>query len=356
MSTGLMKHIVAKRIRSARILAGLSYRELAEKMQPRVSHNLLSRYEKEEITPGSEMLIALSKALNVKTDYFLMPFTVEIENVEFRKKSKLPVKKEEAIKQQVTDHIARYLEVESFLQISPKFKNPLANVGVENGEDVEEAAEKLLDAWSLGLNGIPHVYEMLEDNEIKIHEIDAPADFDGLSGHANGSIPVIVVNKNYPAVRKRFTALHELAHLVLQFSGALDHKQKEKLCHRFAGALLLPRKTMFRELGEKRHAVMPIELIPIKENFGISIAAVMARARDLEIVSEHKYREFCIWLNQNPNRKKEIELGDYKGIERSDRFSQLVYRAAAEEVISLSKAANMFNQKLADFREQFMMV
>jgi hypothetical protein len=61
-------------------------------------------------------------------------------------------------------------------------------------------------------------------------------------------------------------------------------------------------------------------------------------------------------LNQNPNRKKEIELGDYKGIERSDRFSQLVYRAAAEEVISLSKAANMFNQKLADFREQFMMV
>ena len=356
MSTDLMKHIVAKRIRSARILAGLSYRELAEKLNPPVSHNLLSRYEKEEITPGSEMLIALGKVLNVKPDYFLMPFTVEIENVEFRKRSKLPAKKEEAIKQQVTDHIARYLEVESFLQISSKFENPLAAALVSDGEDVEAAAEKLLDSWSLGSNGIPHVYEMLEDHEIKIYEIDAPEDFDGLSGHANGSIPVIVVNKNYPVERKRFTALHELAHLVLQFSGALDHKQIEKLCHRFAGALLLPRQTLFRELGDKRQVVMPIELIPIKESLGISIAAIMARARDLEIITAYHYRNFCIWMNQNPDRRKEIGLGNHKGEERSERFRQLVYRAAAEEVISLSKAANMFNQKLADFREQFMMV
>lgn len=351
-----MKNIISKRIKSARILAGLSYRELAEKLNPPVSHTLISRYEKEEITPGSDVLIALGRALNVKPDYFLMPFTVEIENIEFRKKSKLPAKKEEAIKQQVTDHIARYLEVEQFLQISSKFKNPLWRNLVANEEDAENAAEKLLDAWNLGRNGIPHVYEMLEDNEIKVYEIDAPLSFDGLSGHANGDIPVIVVNKNYSTERKRFSALHELAHLLLHFDDALEHKQIEKFCHRFAGALLIPRETMYRELGRQRHIIMPVELFPIKENFGISVAAIMARAKNLEIVSENEYRTFCIWMNKDPNRKKEIGMGEYKGMERTERFRQLVYRAAAEEVISLSKAASMFNQKLADFREHFMMV
>lgn len=351
-----MNNIIAKRIKSARILAGLSYRELAGKLDPPVSHTLISRYEKEEITPGSDVLISLGRALGVKPDYFLMPFTVEIENIEFRKKSKLPVKKEEAIKQEVTDHIARYLEVEQFLKISPNFKNPLARIKIQNREDVEIAAEKLLDAWQLGQNGISHVYEVLEDNEIKVYEIDAPNEFDGLSGHANGNIPVIVVNKNYPVERKRFTALHELGHLLLQFVPEIENKQLEKFCHCFAGSLLIPRKTIIRELGEKRHAIMPIELIPIKENYGISIAALMTRARDLEIINDYSYREFWIWMNKDPKRRKEIGYGEFKGVERSERFRQLVYRAAAEEVISLSKAANLCNQKLADFREQFMMV
>ena len=41
--------------------------------------------------------------------------------------------------------------------------------------------------------------------------------FDGLSGWA-GKIPVVVVNRRFPADRKRLTALHELAHLLLEFA------------------------------------------------------------------------------------------------------------------------------------------
>jgi len=63
------------------------------------------------------ILLALAKALNVKVDYFFRPFTVEIESVEFRKKSKLSVKNVNAIKQKVTDFVERYLEVEQFLNI-----------------------------------------------------------------------------------------------------------------------------------------------------------------------------------------------------------------------------------------------
>jgi len=150
--------------------------------------------------------------------------------------------------------------------------------------------------------------------------------------------------------RKRFTALHELAHLMLPFAEALNNKEREGLCHRFAAAMLIPRETFLRVFGEKRSNISIAELIPLREEYGISIQALMRRAFDLEVVSAHVYRRFCMQIS--PNRTEE-GLGCYTGKEHSDRFEQLVYRSAAEEVISLSKAANLFNMKLGAFREKF---
>jgi hypothetical protein len=50
------------------------------------------------------------------------------------------------------------------------------------------------------------------------------------------------------------------------------------------------------------------------------------------------------------------EPGEYTGTEKSLRFQQLLYRAAAEEVISLSKAASLNNQSLSQFRKTFVVV
>ena len=56
------------------------------------------------------------------------------------------------------------------------------------------------------------------------------------------------------------------------------------------------------------------------------------------------------------NHKKEIGYGEYKGVEHSSRFKQLLYRATAEEIISMSKAASLSNIKLAQFRDEFMAI
>ena len=65
-----MKDIVAKRIKSARVMAGLSLRELSKIMEPSVSYNAIAKYENAEMMPDSKVLIALSQALRVKPDYF----------------------------------------------------------------------------------------------------------------------------------------------------------------------------------------------------------------------------------------------------------------------------------------------
>jgi predicted HTH domain antitoxin len=50
--------------------------------------------------------------------------------------------------------------------------------------------------------------------------------------------------------------------------------------------------------------------------------------------------------------KKEEGLGTFAGREKSYRFEHLVFRLAAEDVVSMSKAANLAGVKLATFKEQ----
>jgi Zn-dependent peptidase ImmA (M78 family) len=345
-----MKEIFSKRLKSARTLAGLSQDELVKKMGNIVSKNAISKYEKGQMMADGNILLALAKALNVKPDYFFRAFTVEIEKVEFRKKQKLAAKDINSIKQIVTDILERYLEVEQFLHIESSFANPIAEIEITSLHDVEDAALKVRSAWKLGLNALPNAIDLLEDKEVKVIEIDAPDEFDGFSGWADDRIPIIVINKNYNVERKRLTALHELGHLIISIKADTSDKEKEKLCFQFAGAMLLPETTFKSEFGESRSRFSIAELIAIKETYGISIQAIMARAKDLGIINEFQFINFRKWISHN---RTEDGLGAYRGSEQAFRFKQLIFRAAAEEVISLSKAANLSNQKLAEFRKEF---
>ena len=346
-----MKELFAKRLKSARLLSAMSQDNLVEAMGAIVSKNAISKYEKGQMMPNSAVLIKLAKALKVKPDYFFRPLGAEIGNIEFRKRSVLGVKKTNAIKQKVAESVERYLEIEDLLQIKSAFINPIKDLVISNISDIDNAVNNLLKAWKLGINALPNVIEILEDKEIKVIELDADLAFDGLSGWADGTVPIIVVNKNFNIERKRFTALHELGHLLLNFSKKLTEKEIERLCHAFAGAMLIPYETFINELGSnKRKSVSLPELISIKETYGISIQAVMARAKNLGIIDEYRFIKFRKYISTN---REEKGLGQYRGKEHSDRFMQLVYRAASEEIISLSKAANLSNKKLAAFRDQF---
>ncbi len=348
-----MKELIAKRIKSARMLARMSLRELSDAMQGIVSHNAIQKYENAEMMPDSKVLLSLSNALGVKSDYFFMPYNVEVSNIEFRKNGKLSNKDIGALKEEVRDNISRYLELENYLDISSTFQNPIEDINIQNGDDVENAVNQLLTRWQIGFNALPNVIDLLEDKEIKVVEIDAPDGFDGFSGWANTNIPVIVISKNYSVERKRFTSLHELGHLILNFHSELTHKEIEKLCHRFAGAMLIPEDTFFREFGRFRTNISINELIAVKEVYGISMQALMARAKALGVINEATYRNFCIKVAKNPDLKMEIGYGKYQGNENSYRFRQLLYRAVSSESISMSKAANLGNQKLAAFRDEY---
>lgn len=350
-----MKEIFAERFKSARLMKGFSLQDLANKIEGKLSRQALHRYEKGEVIPDNEKINLLSKALDVNPDFFFRSTTVELGEIEYRKLSKMPRKEASIIKEKTKEYLSRYLELEEILGLGVEFENPLKNIGIITSyEQVNKAANQLREYWSLGEGAIFNVVELLEDKNIKVVKLDVDEDFDGLQTFVNGTIPVVAYNvkKTNKPDRIRLTLLHELAHLLLTF-GNITLKQKETLCYQFAGAVLLPEKTLKAELGEHRNKLSINELGNIKKQYGISMQAIVMRAKDCGIINEHYTKQFFFLINQMNWRVDEPV--EYSGVEGSNRFEQLLFRALIEEQISMSKAASLNNQTLAEFRKKYQM-
>jgi Zn-dependent peptidase ImmA (M78 family)/DNA-binding XRE family transcriptional regulator len=346
----------AKRLKSARVMAGLSLQDLAEKLKNHVTRQALHKYEKGEFMPDSEMIGLLCEALSVRQDYFYRKNVVKLGEIEFRKFSRYSAKEKNSLIEKTRDVLSRYLELEEILHIESTFPQKPKGAPIQSNEEVEKVAVDLRKEWKLGLDPIFNLIELLEDHNIKVIEVDDADGFDGLSAWANeGKVPVIVLNnsKLKSLDRKRFTALHELAHLLMNFEG-LTEKQKEKYCHYFAAAMLLPKETLEKEVGKSRSKLLLPELGAIKRQYGISMQAIAYRLKDLGVITGSYFKQFMFFVSQSGYKMEEPY--PYEGQEQSGRFHQLLFRALGEELISMSKAAALNNQKLAEFRTQHLMV
>lgn len=348
---------LASRLKSARLMNGLSLQGLADKIDNRITKQSLSKYELGKVIPDSEIIGILSEALGVRPDYFFSDWVLEIDIPENGKLSLFPEKERNRIVEIAKDELGRYLELEQILGIETRFDNPLSGIPIQSFEDIDKAALKLRETWGLGTGPLSNVIELLEDHHVKVLEIESTEEFDGFCTWVNGrNIPLIVLNKaklNDAPDRKRFTALHELAHLILEVNHLPDN-QKEKFCHAFATAMLIPEERLRIELGGKRSKLSFHELAAIKQQYGISMQALVYRAKNLGLISDNYFRQFYAVFNQLGYRKNEPVA--YEGAEHSNRFSQLLFRALAEDFISMSKAASLKNQKLAEFRKENMVI
>jgi len=338
-----------ERLKSARLLAGLSLRQLEERLSFRVTYNSISKYEKGQMQPDPGTIIKFSQILKVTPGYFFEPNTIQLGAINFRKRNSLSEAEIELIKEKTKDKLERYIEIEKLLSIPSSFSNPVGRKQVREIEKAEEMAEIVRLEWGLGTNPIQNVTEMLEENEVKVIEVDGSEKFDGLSTYVDRKIPVAVINDSFTIERKRFTVLHELGHLIMNLQLESERK-KEDACHRFAGAMLFPKDEMIKTIGEKRSNIAMGELVTIKEEYGISIQATMRRALDLGIITPVTYRQFCIRIAGN---KKEEGLGSYKGDEKNRRLMQLVFRLVSENVVSFDKASALTGLSSAEFNSVF---
>jgi Zn-dependent peptidase ImmA (M78 family)/DNA-binding XRE family transcriptional regulator len=346
-------NLFAERLKAARALNGFSLQDLADKLNSEITRQTLHNYEKGISFPDDLLMAKLCNVLNVTPDFFKRVSASNFENIEFEKLKKISVKEQYRIKEKTKDTLERYLELESILNISSTFINPIQNISINNYADVELAAEKLRELWQLGTKVIPNVIQLLEDNNIKIIEVSAEDKFEGMQTLVNDSIPVIVLNKfNLKSLDKiRFTALYELAHLILVGLEKFSDSEKEKIYNKFAAALLFSKSAAEMEFGTNRTKLHLSELGILKGQYGIPLKSIAYRAKDLGYMSENYVRQFIFLIAQLGYHVE--EPFEYKGSEQSDRFMKLLLRALAEKLITIEKAAALNNKSTTEFRDQF---
>jgi Zn-dependent peptidase ImmA (M78 family)/transcriptional regulator with XRE-family HTH domain len=352
-----MENTFAKRLSSARKMSGLSLQGLADKLGNVVTKQSLNKYERGNMKPDSELVIALADKLQVSVDYFFMEpsVVVELQNIDFRKfGSKLSNTEQQSVEEKTKEAFERYFELENILNFQEPvsyFKYPEI---ITDAAQAAAAANALRIDWNLGYDPIPNVVEMLEDKGYRVVEIDAPSSFDGLKADT-GIQKVIVLRKTSPEVdivRKRFTALHELAHHALRFPETMDPKAEEKLCHSFASALLYPAEMALKEMHKNRFHFYQNELVLIKERWGISFPAIFSRALQLGIINAYTYKLLNMGYRSRRMHEPGHEPGRFLSREKPVRFERLIYLALSQELISVNEAAYFSGTSVWHFREQ----
>lgn len=329
--------MLGERIRQARLAAGLTLRDLASKVG--VSASAIDKYEHEADRPRQSTLLAIGRALTIPTERLLLPQSVSLSILEFRKRASLPVRKQEQIEARVITELELYIDLAELLaaDMTAHYDSTVAEQSQITGFDqVESFVDTLRQAWKLGLGPIRNVVETVEGVGVRVITDVGDERFDELACVANGKYPVVVA-KTLPegkGDRQRFNVLHGLGHLLLCPGPGMD---KEKMCHRFAAAMLAPRDTVRKKLGSKRKTLdLDYELPQLKKEFGLSLSAWVYRAYDLGIIGEEARKQLFISIAMRGWKTNEPVPID---LEAPSSFRMLVHRARAEGIISPVKAA-----------------
>ncbi|MCP4589617.1 MAG: ImmA/IrrE family metallo-endopeptidase [bacterium] len=225
---------------------------------------------------------------------------------------------------------------------------------VRTPEDAEKAAESVKACWRLGDQPIESVTAAIEDGGGVVVGSGGEDDlFDGLSGWANETIPLVVVSSAVSDDRRRFSLAHELGHLFMEVDDKVDVSAAEKLAHRFAAAFLVTAATARRELGNRRRHLYIRELAMHKQKHGLSMQAWLFRAADLGIIEQSHARTLYATMGARGWRRQEPV--DFEGKERPTVLRRLTVRALAEDLISPAQADRIcpgVTRKVADLDAQ----
>lgn len=347
------KEVFPIRLQTIRKMRGLSLRKLSDLMDGVVSANTLDKYERGKTFPSSKVVIKLSSALGVCMDEFFKPITVQIrpDDIKYRKRSSLSKKEMAKIDYYASSFLEKYIEVEEMCGEKKMFSTSYHDVDIKAENDVLSIAARFRNDFHLGNAPISNPIEMLECAGVKIIEVDASAKFDGDNFTCNG-IFVIVLNRAFTQERKRMSLFHEVAHKIMKFPKGVD---EERYCNIFANEVLLPSEVFIQRIGKVRKDISLVELRNLQYQYGISIDAMMVKARQLGIISQSRYVSFYKHKNKDKNFKAEVERSVFQE-ENSKRYVGLVFKLLSNEVITESKCASLLNRSVSEIHSQLELV
>ena len=297
------------RLHEARLMMGLSMEQLVQRTGRAMTRQSILCYEKGRMLPKRHALRALAQALDISEAYFSgKGVQVDVPMLRSTSGNRLTESELQAIEARLSFWAERYLEKERRVGMASRFVHPMPSTAVTTVDDAAHAADLLRERWHCGDGPLPFLLRLMERKGIRILSTPLPDGILGLSTWADGVHPLIVLDmrpERTTTERLRFTAAHELAHLLLTFP-ADSESDEEKRCNQFAGFFLFPRHTFIEELFLDHRTTLSLpELIDLRQVYGLSIASMVHEAWDLRVIS----REHYDWWYEERIKRNLLEKG-----------------------------------------------
>ncbi|GIH65000.1 helix-turn-helix domain-containing protein [Microbispora siamensis] len=295
--------IYGARVRQARELRGLT--QTATGKGAGLSQGRIAQIELTPIVEISdENLERLAQTLKVPVAFLQRPPLEDLAegSMQFRARKSLPApvlrqaRREAEIAREVARHMLTKLE-------GPSVRIP----DLRGMHDMGEAAQLTRSALGLPPHGpIPRVLHALERAGAIVialetwvdGKLDAFSTWDG----PELDLPLVPIGQGSSWDRIRFTASHELAHLVLHRAPCSDLEKIEQEADQFAGEFLFPREDAESEFTK---TVTLSRLAPLKLKWGMSIASLIFRAADVGAIDQRQKTSLHVQLGARGWRKQE---------------------------------------------------
>jgi Zn-dependent peptidase ImmA (M78 family)/transcriptional regulator with XRE-family HTH domain len=173
----------------------------------------------------------------------------------------------------------------------------------------ERAAQHVRDRWGMSPGPAPHLVRLLENHGVLV--VFSPPQAASVDAYSFDSRlrPVVVLNPvKHDYYRQRFDVAHELGHLVMHTDAEPGGRTVEDQANRFAAEFLMPAAGIRGELPTTMNAAAWQSLARCKERWGISIQALLYRARRLGALTEVSYRNAMATLTARGWRRTEPGL------------------------------------------------
>lgn len=304
-----------ERLREAREARGLNGVALAELLG--VTRQTVSQYEHNRVSPGPAVMEAITSVLRLPPEFFSFDASWIKPRPRFMRSmatTAAGARLRAARRFEWLVAISRHAE--TFVKLPqpniPKLDVP-SQLDDITDEFIEGAAEAVRRHWKLGDGPVSNITWLLENNGVVIGQsrlwadkLDALSDWDD----ERGARPYFVLGLDKrSAVRSRFDAAHELAHIILHqsvdrsqiFKNQAMFKVVEKQAHRFAGAFMLPAGSF-----ESDFYIPTLDaLLALKPKWKASIAMMATRSGQLGLLSEEQTRFFYINIGRRKWRDRE---------------------------------------------------
>lgn len=283
-------NFVGERLKEAREARGLTCKVLADHLG--LARSSVTNYENDIQTPSPEVLQNLGRVLNMPTHFFTRKIPPRSQATMFFRSLHSSTKRSRMIASRKYEW---FRDIVAFVHQFVRFPEvDVPDLGCSNHEklsldDVEHLASELRSHWGLGDRPISNIAWLLENKGIACCRFRfGSTSLDGFSEWRNTRPFVVLSSDKKCCVRSRYDAAHELAHMALHRSLPLDQlgdysrfSMLEQQANAFSSAFLMPESTFSIDF------VASLDVLRnLKRKWQVSIAAMVMRGRQLNLISE----------------------------------------------------------------------